>query len=141
MHMVSLIMATIYTHRHCGTLVEAGDPRVEGLCSALMGPLSGRGGSHDTVLPIALRLTRVAPDRFICWQHTIGLCSCRTQTCPRRSFFSIDPDSSSVINMSSNEDYNDVDNGEDVGNAGPGAPTPLTALEVRVWPLLQLDRP
>lgn len=31
--------------------------------------------------------------------------------------------------MSTNEEYNGVDDGDEMGNAGPGAPTPLTALE------------
>jgi hypothetical protein len=33
--------------------------------------------------------------------------------------------------MSGHEEYDDAANGEDVGQTGPGAPTPLYALEVR----------
>jgi hypothetical protein len=34
--------------------------------------------------------------------------------------------------MPAHDEYNEADNGDDGGNAGPGAPTPLSALEVRI---------
>jgi hypothetical protein len=34
--------------------------------------------------------------------------------------------------MSAHDEYNEADMGDDGGNAGPGAPTPLSTLEVCV---------
>lgn len=36
-----------------------------------------------------------------------------------------------VLEMSGTEEYDESANGEDIGQTGPGAPTPLSALEVR----------
>jgi len=85
--------------------------------------------SHDSAL-FLLRLTRFGTPRFCFRQHKI-VAAARFDL---GFIFDGAPypklvDCCTEAIMSANDEYNDMDNGDEMGNAGPGAPTPLTALE------------